>query len=633
MKMTFGVIVAGSLVVFLAVVFVVVFIPGWIYHPAQTDIAHPYSDQEARGRKVYLSNGCNYCHTQYVRFWDNNEYRVADGGDYYFDNPMLLGSERTGPDLSYIGRKRSEAWEIQHWKDPRSLSPMSIMPSFEFLSDQELADMSAYIFNLGDRVAAEWMILSPGPYASVTDTIPMPITNTVVPAQANGWAVWSGSNLQTGKEIYIRNCLTCHGCSGNGLGHYAGKVVVTPADFKQEPFRSMPDDQWFWHVSEGIQGSVMPPWKESMSEEERWYVIRYIQHIFAQPVMHAPEEGDPVPPYAGQTNPLPPTVATLEEGKRVFIRECWVCHGDNGRGDGIYRDVIQPGPPDFGDGSYGDFTDADYFWRISEGVPWTAMPAWKVEYSDMDRWALTYYIRVNFTQTSPRPKATSDQVYPEADLIQTMPQGISAESGKAFFAFMCARCHGLAGKGDGWNGQYLDVKPADFTTADVRGLSQGDFFARVSNGLQDSAMPSWAEWIPIRNRWLPIKYIQEAFVTGMPVTQSVTTTVIPFDFLTISSTMFVDEGHPISPTQGITLYATYCSTCHGDHGQGNGPDTQGHPSGGPAAFPSNMAEQYIFWRIWEGVPKSIMPPFKQLLSDTDTWNLTVWIENGMPTKK
>ncbi len=46
---------------------------------------------------------------------------VSEGGNYVFDNPMILGSERTGPDLSYVGRKRSEAWEIDHWKEPARL--------------------------------------------------------------------------------------------------------------------------------------------------------------------------------------------------------------------------------------------------------------------------------------------------------------------------------------------------------------------------------------------------------------------------------------------------------------------------------------------------------------------------------
>ena len=169
----------------------------------------------------------------------------------------------------------------------------------------------------------------------------------------------------------------------------------------------MPEDQWFWHVSEGVPGTVMPVWKESLTEEQRWNVIRYIHDIFAQPVMHDPDEGDPVGDYTGVTNPVSLTIQVLDEGKAIFTRECLVCHGDAGRGQGRMRAVIQPGPPDFGDGSYGDYTDADYFWRISEGVPWSAMPAWKLHYGEEDRWKLVHYIRTIFTQTETPPPCTA----------------------------------------------------------------------------------------------------------------------------------------------------------------------------------------------------------------------------------
>ena len=86
---------------------------------------------------------------------------VSDGGDYNYDNPMILGSERTGPDLSYIGRKRAQQWEIDHLKDPRQYSPLSLMPSFAFLSDSDLRAISEYLYYLGDRNAAEFMIESP----------------------------------------------------------------------------------------------------------------------------------------------------------------------------------------------------------------------------------------------------------------------------------------------------------------------------------------------------------------------------------------------------------------------------------------------------------------------------------------
>ncbi len=171
MKMTFRVVVFGGLIVFFAVVTVAVFVPGLIWKPAETVLAHPYTDTEQTGRELFYSNGCNYCHTQYVRQMDTGMGPISEGGNYVFDNPMILGSERTGPDLSYIGRKRSEQWEINHLKAPREYSPLSIMPSYEFLTDSELSHIASYLFALGDRTAAEWMVLPPVEYASSTDPI------------------------------------------------------------------------------------------------------------------------------------------------------------------------------------------------------------------------------------------------------------------------------------------------------------------------------------------------------------------------------------------------------------------------------------------------------------------------------
>jgi mono/diheme cytochrome c family protein len=635
MKMTFRFVIIGALVVFFAVVTAVVFIPGLVWNPPQTVIAHEYDDLEAQGREVFYSNGCNYCHTQYVREQDTAMGPVSDGGNYVFDNPMILGSERTGPDLSYIGRKRSEAWEIEHWKNPRKLSPLSIMASFEFLSDTELEAMAAYIFNLGDRVAAVRMIRPPDTYAHTTDPIVYPLESTGSD-QPQGWPTWTASGLQEGKELFVERCLTCHGCAGNGLGSYAGTLTVTPADFKQEPFRSMPDDQWFWHVSEGVQGSVMPPWKESLTEDQRWKVIRYVEQMFARPVMHDPDEGDPSGDYANLTNPLDNTIEILDEGKQIFTRECLVCHGDAGRGNGPYRDLLQPGPPDFGDGGYGDFTDSDYFWRISEGVPWSAMPAWKIHYGEEDRWKLVHYIRTMFTQTEeapPAPPEDHDFTYPDFyKESMRFPEVTSFERGKKIYLIHCAHCHGLAGDGQGWDGQYLNPQPADFremATKQMTPEAQGEHMAKVTFGIQDTAMPSWGEFLPWQDRWDAIKFLMGSWMAGMPATNSSAygSGQVPANFVTVSSEVYIDEGHTISETHGVELYSQYCATCHGDQGQGDGPGTQGSASGSPAAFPSGMGEGYIYWRTWEGVPESNMPPFQWYLSGNDVWDITVYLEN------
>jgi cbb3-type cytochrome oxidase cytochrome c subunit/cytochrome c5 len=617
MKMTFGVIFGGGLLVFLTVVFVTVFIPGWIYNPPQTLVAHERTAQEERGRVLFYSNGCNYCHTQYGRYVDNNGEPVANGGDYVFDNPLILGSERTGPDLAYLGRTRSVAWDIAHLKHPRTVSPLSIMPNFNFLSDQELMDLSTYLFNIGDRVSQQRMILPIVPYAGLPDPIPFP-ASTPAPANTSiGWATWRDAQLQDGKEIYINNCLTCHGCAGNGLGHYAGRVFVTPVNFKADPYKNMPDDEWFYHVSEGVPGTIMPVWKasQSLTITDRWKVIRYIQTEFANPVARDPDEGDPPPPYTDAKNPNPLTVANLDAGKAIWLRECMICHNDHGQGDGPYGEGIQPGPPNFNDPAhYGPFTDGDWFWRISEGLPWTAMPTWKLQYNETDRWNIVHYLRVTFAHTESRPKATEDQVYPNIYVTQTMPDSADFTRGQITYMQHCEKCHGVSGKGDGEGALILDPKPADFTDPKLLANTDGEWFAKTSWGVQDSAMPPWNEWLTESQRWDAIKYVVKGLQEGMPVTTSqVLANGAVASNVRLSTDIWQNDlGRTIDPANGKDLYTTFCLGCHGDSGQGNGPDTISSPSGSPAPFPSGMDPTYTFWRIKDGVPNSIMPPFKYL---------------------
>lgn len=658
--MSFPTIVFGAIFVFLAVVSVVVFVPTLVWNPEPTLVAHPYTPEQQRGRELFYSNGCNYCHTQYVRASDTAMGPVSDAGNYVYDNPLILGSERTGPDLSYLGRKRSEAWEIAHLKDPRKFSPMSIMPSFDFLPDEDLKAIAVYLFALGDRVAAENMITPPVEYANQTDPIvypqitpavapPAPATATPATATPNpppqGWDSWNAAELQAGKVIYVQRCLTCHGAAGNGLGSYGGTLIVTPANFKQEPFRSMPDDQWFWHVSEGVPGTVMPPWKNALSDEQRWQVIRYIQQVFSQPIMRDPDEGDPVGDYAGLTNPVPLTRQAVDDGKQIFTRECSVCHGYDGTGDGIYANGLQPPPPDFSDGSYGtladpSYTDADYFWRISEGLPWSAMPAWKTEYSEEDRWKLVHYIRTIFTQTEKpleKPASGSDFNFPDIYKKQAMPASASFDRGKQIFLKRCSNCHGLAGDGNGPKGQYLAIKPADYRKMVGKPIDQkldAMMFAKVTFGIMGTAMPTWGEVLSVEDRWDVIKYVQQSFVAGVPLQPAEASAAVPADVLTLSAKNWKDTmGHDPSVDLGKTVYVAKCAACHGDSGKGDAPGLVGGPSAAPKAFTAALSLPQIFSTVRSGVAGGIMPAFKQEITDEDLWNVTAYVQSLTGTAK
>jgi cytochrome c oxidase cbb3-type subunit I/II len=59
------------------------------------------------------------------------EYSKA--GEFVYDHGFQWGSKRTGPDLARIGRKYPDAWHYNHMKEPSSMSPGTIMPSYPWL--------------------------------------------------------------------------------------------------------------------------------------------------------------------------------------------------------------------------------------------------------------------------------------------------------------------------------------------------------------------------------------------------------------------------------------------------------------------------------------------------------------------
>lgn len=95
-----------------------------------------------RGMRVYADLGCYYCHTQQVRRqgfgsdfergWGN---RQSVARDYIYQERVMLGTMRTGPDLANVGTRYNELWQHQHLYMPQSINDWSTMPPFAFLYD------------------------------------------------------------------------------------------------------------------------------------------------------------------------------------------------------------------------------------------------------------------------------------------------------------------------------------------------------------------------------------------------------------------------------------------------------------------------------------------------------------------
>lgn len=133
----------------------------------------PYTSAELRGREVYISNGCVYCHSQQPRdrsFGPDAERgwgRASVPADYVYDKPHLLGSMRTGPDLFNIGaRQPSQDWHLGHIFQPRAYVPGSIMPSYPFLFDvKPKAEEGDVVLKLPPGTAPEGRVVVARPEA------------------------------------------------------------------------------------------------------------------------------------------------------------------------------------------------------------------------------------------------------------------------------------------------------------------------------------------------------------------------------------------------------------------------------------------------------------------------------------
>lgn len=136
----------------------------------------PLKGMAAGGVKVYQANGCMYCHSQQIRserfgdWWENGQRKTgADikrgwgtrrtvSRDYIYDSPTMLGTMRTGPDVSSVGPRYSEQWQHAHLFNPRAINAWSIMPSFAYLYRREKVTGERRSGNQFPHLGREWTV-------------------------------------------------------------------------------------------------------------------------------------------------------------------------------------------------------------------------------------------------------------------------------------------------------------------------------------------------------------------------------------------------------------------------------------------------------------------------------------------
>jgi mono/diheme cytochrome c family protein len=101
----------------------------------------------------------------------------------------------------------------------------------------------------------------------------------------------------------------------------------------------------------------------------------------------------------------------VENGRRIYYRNCVFCHGDTMAANGMFVHGLDPIPTNFNE-TIAQLRETFLFWRIAkggpglpdEGGPWdTAMPAWEKLLKEEEMWDAILFL-YDFTSLKPRAK-------------------------------------------------------------------------------------------------------------------------------------------------------------------------------------------------------------------------------------
>ena len=447
--------------------------------------ATDYTPQEAAGRKIYIREGCWYCHSQYVRPVTGETRRwgpVSQAGEYAFDIPHLFSTRRIGPDLTRVGLKYADDWHLAHHWNPRYLYKDSIMPRFPWLYD--------------------------GPYGPVA-----------IVKDEQGRSTLEQSSIT--RKMFDFSSREVIDLTPNSDGlvyvHATGKypVILTPNGEYQ-----------------GKQVTLLA------GTDELRALVAYIQKLG----MNRGKWRDTFEPQLLPASDieLPRSEEFITYGKDVFERRCIGCHGSKGDGNGVAATFFEVRPRNFTTGTFkfrstpsGSLpTDGDLLRTITDGVRGTPMPPWH-ELPEKDRLAVIEYIKYDLAvdrHDPSQPYAFFGEEEPDPSIHIGNPPPPTPEMlarGKQLWQEVkCAQCHGETGKGDGASAVGLaddwgfPIRPANLTTGLFKsGPSVKDIFRTISTGLNGTPMPSFVSTLPDdADRWAIAYYIVSLSAYKDPLT-------------------------------------------------------------------------------------------------------------------
>jgi mono/diheme cytochrome c family protein len=250
-------------------------------------------------------------------------------------------------------------------------------------------------------------------------------------------------NIQTGREIYLKQCSLCHGENGEG--------IVAPAINNQD-FLSMASEKFlFLTIVYGRRNTAMPSWSR-LKVEELSSLLKFLRTWQETKSIKLSNE---------------PLVGNAPCGDLLFHNLCERCHGKFGSG-GI-------GPAILNRDFLSAASDQYLYTSISRGRNHTAMFGWETDLGKPEKLTKND-IQDIVSYMKSRIDSVTSVIYPGESLGRPSP-------GRTLYQKYCSECHGYSGEG---------IKaPALNNQEFLNAATNGFILATISLGREGTAMPAW----------------------------------------------------------------------------------------------------------------------------------------------
>lgn len=211
-----------------------------------------------------------------------------------------------------------------------------------------------------------------------------------------------------GRFLFQKQCTDCHGTTGRGDGPWAAELTDKPRNFRTgvykfrtTPFGKLPTEEDLRRtIRSGISGTAMP-FFANMADDDVTALIVYLQSLsrnWDNEELH--EEPLDLPEIPGwYREPMKRSEAS-KEGAKLFVAQCSVCHGPEGKGDGpggqglvdVWGNPIVPAALSNEHHKSGD-APTDLYRTIATGLNGTPMIGYAGMLKPSEIWELVAFIQ------------------------------------------------------------------------------------------------------------------------------------------------------------------------------------------------------------------------------------------------